>query len=157
MCSLGRMTALAMRRVLTSIGRVFSAGIVMAVAAAGHAQLPGNARLRFVVEARQLGPVGYRDPVGAMSPDGQWLAYASEGRLRLSQISGGPVTTVGPAGGRITSIAWLPDSRRVAAFQSDAHGNFAWWIVDVRAGDRRRLWTHPFPSIVVGTDSVAID
>jgi len=134
-----------------------TAGISMACAANLPAQFPASARLRFVVEARQLGPVGYRDPVGAMSPDGQWLAYASEGRLRLSQISGGPVTTVGPSSGRITSIAWLPDSRRVAALQADAHGNVAWWIVDVRGGDRRRLWTDPFPKIVAGTDSVAVD
>ena len=152
------MTALPKRRTQVRLGAAMvTAGIAMACAANALAQSPGTARLRFVVEARQLGPVGYRDPVGVMSPDGQWLAYASEGRLRLSQISGGPVTTVGPAGGRITSIAWLPDSRRVAAFQSDARGNFAWWIVDVRAGDRRRLWANPFPRIIVGTDSVAID
>ena len=134
-----------------------AAGISMACAASVGAQSPANARLRFVVEARQLGPVGYRDPVGAMSPDGQWLAYASEGRLRLSQISGGPVTTLGPAGGRITSVAWLPDSRRVAALQSDAHGSFAWWVVDVHGGDRRRLWTDPLPKVPAGSDSVAIE
>jgi len=134
-----------------------TAGIATACTATVGAQSPANARLRFVVEARQLGPVGYRDPVGAMSPDGQWLAYASEGRLRLSQISGGPVTTVGPAGGRITSIAWLPDSRRVAAYQADGHGNVAWWIVDVHEGDRRRLWTDSFPKVAVGNDSIAID
>src|SRR4030095_16408151 len=135
MCSLGRMTALAMRRVLTSIGRVFSAGIVMAVAAAGHAQLPGNARLRFVVEARQLGPVGYRDPVGVMSPDGQWIAYASEGRVRLTQVAGGPVSTVSPFG-RVASIAWHPDSRHVAALQIDTLGNSSWSLIDVPGGDR---------------------
>jgi len=134
-----------------------TAGISMACVANVRAQSPASARLRFVVEARQLGPVGYRDPVGAMSPDGQWLAYASEGRLRLSQISGGPVTTVGPGGGRITSLAWLPDSRRVAALQSDSHGSVAWWIVDVRTGERRRLWTDPFPKVVAGADSIAID
>jgi len=134
-----------------------TAGIATACTATVGAQSPANARLRFVVEARQLGPVGYRDPVGAMSPDGQWLAYASEGRLRLSQISGGPVTTVGPAGGRITSIAWLPDSRRVAALQSDARGIVAWWIVDVHRGERRRLWTDPFPKVGTGVDSIPID
>src|SRR5689334_5099195 len=112
------MAAFPNRRAVIGVG----AALVTACAANVRAQSPATARLRFVVEARQLGPVGYRDPVGAMSPDGQWLAYASEGRLRLSQISGGTVTTVGPAGGRITSIAWLPDSRRVSAYQSDSHG-----------------------------------
>jgi len=141
------------RRTLIRVG----VALVTACAAGVRAQAPSNARLRFVVEARQLGPVGYRDPVGAMSPDGQWLAYASEGRFRLSQISGGPVTTVGPAGGRILSVAWLPDSRGVAALQSDAHGTVAWWVVDVHGGERRRLWTNPFPKVVAGTDSIAID
>ena len=141
------------RRTLVRVG----VAIFAAYGANVPAQSPSNSRLRFVVEARQLGPVGYRDPVGAMSPDGQWLAYASEGRLRLSQISGGPVTTVGPDAGRLTSIAWLPDSRRVAAVQGDAHGNVAWWIVDVRSGDRRRLWTDPFPKVAGGNDSIAID
>ena len=64
-------------------GSMLAGGIATIAGATVHAQSPSNARLRFVVEARQLGPVGYRDPVGAMSPDGQWLAYASEGRLRL--------------------------------------------------------------------------
>jgi Tol biopolymer transport system component len=151
------MTTFPKRPALIRFGPMVAAGIFMACAANVRAQSPGNARLRFVVEARQLGPVGYRDPVGVMSPDGQWLAYASEGRLRLSQIVGGPVTTAGPAGGRITSIAWLPDSRRVAALHGDGQGNAAWWIVDVRAGDRRRLWTDPFPKVVAGNDSIAID
>jgi Tol biopolymer transport system component len=152
------MAAFPKRRALAGVGAAMvTAGIATACTATAGAQSPANARLRFVVEARQLGPVGYRDPVGAMSPDGQWLAYASEGRLRLSQVSGGPVTTVGPAGGRITGIAWLPDSRRVAVLQSDARGSIAWWIVDVHRGERRRLWTDPFPTVVIGRDSIAID
>ena len=42
---------------------------------------PGDAGPRFtwVATAHQLGVVGYRDPVGAISPDGRHVAY-SEGR-----------------------------------------------------------------------------
>src|SRR6476646_4933515 len=111
-----------------------TAGIATACTATVGAQAPASARLRFVVEARQLGPVGYRDPVGAISPDGQWLAYASEGRLRLTQVAGGPVSTLGPRG-RITSVAWLPDSRRVASLQADGQGNIAWWLVDIASAE----------------------
>jgi hypothetical protein len=71
------MTTFPKRPALIRFGPMVAAGIFMACAANVRAQSPGNARLRFVVEARQLGPVGYRDPVGVMSPDGQWLAYAS--------------------------------------------------------------------------------
>src|SRR5262245_66155186 len=115
---------------------ILASGIATIADATVQAQSPTNARLRFVVEARQLGPVGYRDPVGAMSPDGQWLAYASEGRLRLTQVAGGPVSTLGPRG-RITSVVWLPDSRRVAWLQGDPQGSLAWWLVDIASGERR--------------------
>src|SRR5262245_66018320 len=128
------MTALSTRRALSSFCGTVTAWIAMA--AAVHAQAPASARLRFVVEARQLGPVGYRDPVGAMSPDGQWLAYASEGRLRLTQVAGRPVSTLGPRG-RITSVVWLPDSRRVAWAPRHPQGSLAWWLVDIASGERR--------------------
>ena len=148
------MTALPTRRALTSFSGIVTAGIAMATAIG--AQAPASARLRFVVEARQLGPVGYRDPVGAMSPDGQWLAYASEGRLRVTQVAGGPVTTLGPRG-RIMSIAWLPDSRRVASLQGDGQGNVAWWLVDIASAERRRLFGNVFPKVLAGNDSVDVD
>ena len=134
------------------------ATICFALATNVHAQLPAgaSARLRFVVEARQLGPVGYRDPVGAMSPDGQWLAYASEGRLRLTQVAGGPVSTLGPLG-RVLSVAWLPDSRQVAALQLDSLGDGRWSLIDVPNASRRPLWTNAFPKLSSGGDSVAVD
>src|SRR5205823_12958683 len=40
----------------------------------------GIGPLRWIATAHQFVPVGYRDPAGAISPDGQWIAY-SEGRL----------------------------------------------------------------------------
>src|SRR5262252_10015414 len=129
------MTEFLRRGALSSLGFIIASSSATLAGATMQAQSPANARLRFVVEARQLGPVGYRDPVGAMSPDGQWLAYTSEGRLRLSQVAGGPVTSVGPDAGRLTRIAWLPDSRRVTAVQPDGQGNLAWWVIDVHTGD----------------------
>ena len=127
-------------------------------AANAYAQSPAEAssRFRFVVEARQLGPVGYRDPVGVISPDGQWLAYASEGRVRLTQVAGGPVNTVSPRG-RVMSIAWRPDSRHVAALQLDSLGNGNWSLIDVPSGERRPLWTSAFPRAAGRADSASID
>ena len=46
-------------------------------------------RLQYVTTARQSGPVGYRDPLGVMSPDGEWLAYAAGTGLYLQRIVGG--------------------------------------------------------------------
>src|SRR3954469_25263277 len=133
-------------------------GIVFALAANAHAQLPAgaSARLRLVVEARQLGPVAYRDPVGVMSPDGQWLAYASEGRLQLTHVAGGAVRVLGTAD-RGIAIAWQADSRHVAASQLDSTGNRAWWQFDVGTGDRRPVWAGAFPNRANGASSGAVD
>jgi cysteine desulfurase len=78
-----------------------------------------DARLRLVAEARQLGPVGYRDPLGVMAPDGRWLAYVSQGRLVLVQLAGGPLTFLGPPVENVFAIAWQPDARRVAALTQE--------------------------------------
>jgi Tol biopolymer transport system component len=113
-------------------------------------------RIRYVVEARQLGPVGYRDPIGMISPDGEWLAFTTGGRLRFMHTAGGLMNAAGPGrrGGR---LAWLPDSRHVAAFQQDDAGRTAWWLIDAPSGARRPLWNGPFPTTRSKGDSVAVD
>ena len=72
------------------------------------------ARLVWVADAHQLGPVGYRDPAGALSPDGRWIAY-SEGRfLRVRPAGGGPIVELPPGEAQIRNVAWSPDSRSLA-------------------------------------------
>ena len=95
-------------------------------------------RLAWVGEAHQLGPVGYRDPAGAISPDGRWLAY-SEGRfLRVRPIDGGPVVELPPNDAQIRNIAWNPDNRSVLA---DGYQTPAGWAVYDRVDRTRRgLW-----------------
>src|SRR3954462_10723708 len=57
-----------------------------------------DSRLTWLADAHQFGPVGYRDPAAAISPDGRWVAY-SEGRfLRVQPADGGPLVDL-PAGG----------------------------------------------------------
>ncbi len=126
-------------------------------ASTAAAQQPANApsRIRFVAEARQLGPVGYRDPVGVMSPDGQWLAFANSGRLSATPVAGGVVIALGPLA-RVIAIAWLPDSRHVASLEFDAMGGGGWFVSEV-SGKRRPLWSGPFTSAGAGVDSRAVD
>ena len=95
-------------------------------------------RLAWVGDAHQLGPVGYRDPAGAISPDGRWLAY-SEGRfLRVRPIDGGPVVELAPNDAQIRNIAWNPDNRSVLA---DGYQTPAGWAVYDRVDRARRgLW-----------------
>ena len=98
-------------------------------------------RLHFVATARQFGPVGYRDPAGAMSPDGVWLAYGVGRMLRTQRIDGGPVHEVGAINSQIRYIAWLRDSRHVAVQDRDPDtGARSWLVFDVITGNKERLW-----------------
>ena len=94
--------------------------------------------LRFVTTARQLGPVGYRDPVGAISPDGRWVAYSEGRRLRLRPIEGGPVLEFAPGEGQIRHLDWSSDSGSVLA--EDLRAATRWWVYDAASRTRRALW-----------------
>src|SRR5476651_1490744 len=72
-----------------------------------------GARLAWIATAHQFGPVGYRDPAGAISPDGQWVAY-SEGRfLRVRAAGGGPSVDLPPGEAQIRNLVWSPDNRTI--------------------------------------------
>ena len=95
-------------------------------------------RLAWVADAHQLGPVGYRDPAGAISPDGRWIAY-SEGRfLRVRPIDGGPAVDLPPNEAQIRTIAWTADSRGLAA---DGYRTPSGWaLYDRVERSRHGLW-----------------
>ena len=72
---------------------VLLAVIVVGGAAALFALIQQRARLRtdagqfaWIATAHQFGPVGYRDPPGAISPDGQRIAYAEGRWLRVARL-----------------------------------------------------------------------
>ncbi len=48
-------------------------------------------RLKLVTTAHQFGPIGYRDPLGVISPSGEWLAYSTAQRLYVQRVVGGPI------------------------------------------------------------------
>ncbi|MCZ6825773.1 MAG: hypothetical protein O7E50_08825 [Gemmatimonadetes bacterium] len=100
-----------------------------------------TARLQYVGTVRQLGPVAYRDPLGVISPDGVWLAFAAGRRLGLQRIEGGPIRDLARAEGQFTDLQWLPDSRHVAARErSFNRGESRWLVFDIQTGERRPLW-----------------
>ena len=95
-------------------------------------------RLTWVADAHQFGPVGYRDPAGAISPDGRWIAY-SEGRfLRVRAAEGGPLVQLPAGEAQIRNIAWSPDNRTILAdgFKTQT----GWALYDRVDGSRRALW-----------------
>jgi Tol biopolymer transport system component len=131
----------------TSLGFVAAASV-----AAQEAEMP---RLHFVTAARQLGPVGYRDPLGVISPDGERLAYTSGGQLMLMNTAGGPAVSLGRFRA-ILSIAWRPDGS-VAALAVDAAGSRGWVVVDTRDGTTHPAWTAPFPNAARESGSMPVD
>jgi Tol biopolymer transport system component len=100
-------------------------------------------RLAWVGAAHQFGPVSYRDPAGAISPDGRWLAY-SEGRfLRVRPIDGGPVVELPANEAQIRNIAWSPDNRSILA---DGYRTGAGWaLYDRVERSRVPLWANHDP------------
>ena len=94
-------------------------------------------QLSYVTTAHQLGVVGYRDPVGAISPDGTRLAY-SEGRLiRIVPIGGGAPMTLAPGEGQIRYLTWKGNTEIVA---EDVTPSGRWWSYRIGDADRKPLW-----------------
>ena len=115
-----------------------AAGAAAAVFSVRQPPRPDETRLSWIATARQFGPVGYRDPAGAISPDGQWIAY-SEGRyLRVQAIDGGPIVELPPGEAQIRSLAWHPDNHTILTDGFDTANG--WGLYDRISLTRRRLW-----------------
>lgn len=126
-----------MKRTLILLTIVAAAAAVVALRGC-RAPVREAHRLAWIATAHQFGPVGYRDPAGAISPDGQWVAY-SEGRfLRVRPLAGGPIVDLPAGEAQIRNLAWSPDNRTILAdgFQTQA----GWALYDRVAGTRRGLW-----------------
>jgi len=104
-------------------------------------------RLQYVATAYQKGPVGHRDPIGVLSPDGEWLAY-TEGRfVRVQRTVGGPVRTLEPLRRDTRYLSWLPDSRSiVAADRGVGTEPTVWYRYDLETGERDESWLPFSPS-----------
>jgi Tol biopolymer transport system component len=123
-----------------ALSLVLAIAIVVTIAWARRAPVarPPDSTLTWIAEAHQFGPVGYRDPAGAISPDGKWIAY-SEGRfLRVRPVTGGPVVDVPPGDAQIRNLSWRPDSR--AVLTDGFVTQTGWGVYDISTRTRERLW-----------------
>jgi Tol biopolymer transport system component len=99
-------------------------------------------RLTWIATAQQFGPVGYRDPAGAISPDARLIAY-SEGRfLRVRPIDGGPAVDLPPGPAQIRRLAWGADSQSII---TDGELDGSWVRYDWRARTREPVRSPPLP------------
>lgn len=97
-------------------------------------------RLQYVATANQYGPVGFRDPVGSISPDGRWLAYGEGRDVKVRRVEGGPVHALGTLESQVRYLIWLPDSRRIAAFEGGRGVPRRRWVVFDLEGKPEELW-----------------
>jgi Tol biopolymer transport system component len=131
----------AVRTVLLSA--LLGAGVAAFLFAPPRGSTSDGSRLTWVADAHQFGPVGYRDPAGAISPDGRWIAY-SEGRfLRVRAADGGALADLPAGDAQIRTIAWSPDSRTVLA--DGFEKQIGWALYDRVEGTRRPLWSDRDP------------
>ena len=97
--------------------------------------------LHYLATADQAGPVAYRDPVGAISPDGNWLATLEHGQIRFTPSAGGAAQRTGPGTASIRYLTWFPDSRRVLVHENVFdRSRQEWWVYDRADGSRSPLW-----------------
>jgi len=114
-------------------------GALSALLWARPAQTPaGDApQLSYLTTAHQLGVVAYRDPPGAISPDGKRFAYAEGRFIRVIPVGGGAPITLAPGEGQIRSVAWQSNQTVIGDEGGTSH---VWWTYDVASGQRRPLW-----------------
>ena len=89
--------------------------------------------LSYVTTAHQLGVVGYRDPFGAISPDGTRLAFAEGRFIRVVPIGGGAPITLAPGEGQIRHLTWTNNSMIAA---EDITPSGRWWLYRIGEEDR---------------------
>lgn len=112
---------------------VISMWIALPAQSPGAPDLP---TLSYVTTAHQLGVVGYRDPLGAISPDGTKFAY-TEGRfVRVMPIGGGAPITLAPGEGQIRFLVWTTDSQLAV---QDITPSGRMWLYELGKDGRRRL------------------
>lgn len=91
----------------------------------------------LVATVEQLGPVGYRDPLGVVDPSGRWLATAANDVLQVRPLAGGDPVALPAGTARILHLAWDAEGRLVTAQRSDSA---FWWRYDLETQTRRPLW-----------------
>ena len=116
------------------------AWLCIALGCARSSPNPEAPRHTLVATVHQFGPVGYRDPLGVLSPDGRRLATATHNQLRIhavpETIAAVQVFLAGDA--RILQLAWL-DNRRLVMAQRRM--GVTWWLYDLDSAVRRPLWS----------------
>ena len=105
--------------------------------------------------AHQMGPVAYRDPAGAVSPDGRLLAYTQGREVLVRELRGDDVRSLGLAPSQVRYVTWHPDSRRLLVHErSFDRRRQGWFLYDVVSGAKEALWTNGYSAELPPRDAL---
>jgi len=111
---------------------------ILGLLALGCAPSPdARPALHPVATVEQAGPVGYRDPIGAISPDGKWLALAVQEHLRLRALTSSVERAIPAGDSRVGYLSWRADGLLLVG---QADQGVSWWLVNPVTGVRSPLW-----------------
>jgi len=114
---------------------------LLMLSSACNQQTDSDFRLRYVTSVEQVGPVAYRDPLGSVSADGEWIAYTSDRYIDLIPSSGGPPQRFGPGINSINQLTWIGSSFAAAVRErSFDRSTVQWYRYDFESGERHALW-----------------
>jgi len=95
-------------------------------------------QLRLVKTVRQKGPVAYRDPFGAISPDGNLFAYSDLRKVVVQPLDGGSITELKKNGAFIRYLTWTLDGDLVT--YEIGGDSKTWYIYDLKSDKGSPLW-----------------
>jgi Tol biopolymer transport system component len=111
-------------------------------------------RMIYVTTANQLGVVGYRDPVGAVSADGTRIAFSEGRRLFEQPTTGGVRIELAAAEGQIRHVVPLGATREWIF--EDAATSPRWWAVSSGTVKRPLFLTRTEVSLASGVSAPAL-
>ncbi|MXV97066.1 MAG: hypothetical protein F4Y07_06535 [Gemmatimonadetes bacterium] len=111
------------------------------LAAATVAACESDTEPVHLATAHQMGPVAYRDPAGAASPDGRWLAFTEGREVRVMSLATADTRTLGIAPSQVRYLAWHPGSGHLLVHErSFDRRRQDWFVYDIDTGGKETLW-----------------
>ncbi|HCM76855.1 MAG TPA: hypothetical protein DIS90_10765, partial [Cytophagales bacterium] len=96
-------------------------------------------QMQFIKAVKQKGPVAYRDPFGAISPDGKLFAYSDRKQILVQQVVGGATFELEKHGTFVITLNWLPNSQHLVTYEIGGERKF-WYIYDLKTKQGTPLW-----------------
>ena len=119
-----------------------------------QAQKATTTNLEFITSVRQKGPVSYRNPIGAISPDNKLLATSNFENIVIQHIEGGATYELQRQGAFVRYMTWMPDSKKLVTYELGGKGK-TWYVYDLETKKGKPLWGNrdTFSALVLGKDT----